>query len=55
MAQYHFPPIDLLEEKTEADVFSDSRYVERLKGQLGRMFESFGMDVNVYEGNGFGY
>ncbi len=55
MAQYHFPPIELLEEKTESDVFSDSRYVERLKGQLGRMFESFGMDVNVYEGNGFGY
>ena len=55
MAQYHFPPIDLLEEKTESDSFNDNRYVERLKGQLSRMFDSFGMDVNVYEGNGYGY
>ncbi len=55
MTQYHFPPIDLLNESHESNIFNDRTYVEKLRNQLKAMFDSFNMDVNVYESNGFGY
>ena len=45
MAQYHFPPIDKLNESREVSPFTDIRYVEDLKQKLNYMFAMMGMDV----------
>lgn len=55
MAQYHFPPVDLLDESKEISVFNDREYVSRLSNDLEQMFAAFKIDVSVYESNGFGY
>lgn len=55
MAQYHFPPIELLNEGTDISVFSDRAYVSELGSNLDRMFASFRMDVKVIESNGYGF
>lgn len=55
MVQYHFPPVDLLNESKETSIFNDRGYVSKLGESLSGMFAAFGMDVNVYESNGFGY
>ena len=45
MAQYHFPPIDMLNESRDVSTFTDIRYVEELKQKLNYMFAMFKMDV----------
>lgn len=55
MANYHFPPIDLLSEAKDTSRFSDNLYVSGLGESLDQMFAAFRMDVNVIESNGFGY
>lgn len=55
MAQYHFPPVDLLNEAKDTSKFSDRVYVSGLGESLNQMFASFKMDVSVIESNGFGY
>lgn len=55
MAQYHFPPVDLLNEAKDTSKFSDRAYVSGLGESLNQMFASFKMDVSVIESNGFGY
>ena len=55
MVQYHFPPIDLLNEGTDTSRFSDRTYVASLGQSLANLFSSFKMDVSVIESNGYGY
>lgn len=55
MAQYHFPPIDLLNEARDTSKFSDRLYVAGLGENLGKMFDAFGMNVTVLESNAYGF
>ena len=45
MAQYHFPPVDLLNESKEYSAFTDIRYVGALKQKMADMFSAFKMDA----------
>ena len=45
MAQYHYPPIDLLSESRDHSAFTEISYVEDLKHKLNYMFASFGMNA----------
>lgn len=49
MADYHFPPIDLLKESGEYSSFTDLQYVSRIRQRIADMFTSFGMDVKVID------
>ena len=49
MAQYHFPPVDLLDESKEYSAFTDIRYVSEMKQKMADMFSAFGMDVSVVD------
>ena len=51
MAQYHFPPIDSLNESQDVSAFTDINYVEELKQKLNYMFAMFGMNVAVTNSN----
>ena len=55
MAQYHFPPVDLLSEAKDTSRFSDREYVSGLGKSLNRMFAAFKKDVTVIDSNGYGY
>ncbi len=55
MTQYHFPPIDLLNENSEPNSFNDREYVSQMRDRLNEMFAAFKMDANVYEANGYGF
>ena len=47
MADYHFPPIDLLNESGEHSSFTDIQYVKAMKRKISEMFSAFKMDVRV--------
>lgn len=47
MAQYHFPPVDLLNESKEYSSFTDIRYVGEMKQKITELFSAFGMDAGV--------
>ena len=51
MAEYHFPPIDMLNESRDVSTFTDIRYVEELKQKLNYMFAMFKMDVVAVNSN----
>lgn len=55
MAQYHYPPIDLLKECDETSVFTDLQYVTGLKQKIGDMFTAFGMDVKIVDSGSNAY
>ena len=55
MPQYHFPPIDLLNENKELNSFNDRAYVSQMRDRLNELFAAFEMDANVYEANGYGF
>ena len=55
MAQYHFPPIDLLSEGKDISKFTDRTYVQALGKNLSDLFLSFKLDASVIESNGYGY
>lgn len=55
MAQYHFPPVDLLNENKELNNRNDLDYAAGLKERLNEMFAAFKMDATVFEANGFGF
>lgn len=49
MAQYHFPPIELLKNSNESSKFQRLEYVQHLKDALNKMFVSFKMDAKVVD------
>ena len=51
MAEYYFPPIDMLKESQDVSTFTDIRYVEELKQKLNYMFAMFKMDVVAVNSN----
>ena len=55
MAQYHFPPIDLLNENREPNTFNDREYASKQKDRLNELFAAFKMDATVFEANGYGF
>lgn len=55
MAQYHFPPVDLLNENREPNTFNDREYVSGQKDRLNELFAAFKMDATVFEANGYGF
>ena len=55
MAEYHFPPVDLLNECRDISRFTDRAYVEKLAGRLAALFASFKMNVTILESSGYGY
>ena len=55
MAQYHFPPVDLLNESKEYSAFTDIRYVGELKQKIADMFSAFKMDVTVVDSSANAY
>ena len=55
MAEYHFPPIDLLEESKEYSSFTDLRYVGEMKEKIAGMFAAFKMDVKVVDSGNNAY
>lgn len=55
MANYHFPPISLLNEGTDISKFNDRSYVNSLGESLTNLLESFNLNASVIESNGYGY
>lgn len=55
MAQYHFPPVDLLSEAKDTSRFSDRIYVSELAKQLNKVLYDFKIDATVLESNAFGF
>ncbi|MBR6503949.1 MAG: DNA translocase FtsK [Firmicutes bacterium] len=55
MAEYHFPPIDLLEESKEYSSFTDLRYEGEMKEKIAGMFAAFKMDVKVVDSGNNAY
>ena len=49
MAEYHFPPIDLLKDSSESSKFQRLEYVQHLRDCLSEMFESFNIKAKVVD------
>ena len=55
MPQYHFPPIDLLDENIEKNNRNDLEYASGMKERLNALFAAFKTDAVVFEANGYGF
>lgn len=55
MPQYHFPPIDLLNERKEKSNRNDLEYAAGMKNRLNEMFTAFKLDATAFEANGYGF